>query len=47
MISYVEFKKNATPLKLHRFAAHAGVWSAKKKCVYQALSLSLSLSLSL
>ena len=38
-------RKTQPPLKLHRFAAHAGVWSAKKNCIYQALSLSLSLSL--
>jgi len=37
-------RKTQPPLKLCHFAAHAGVWSAKKKCVYQALSLSLSLS---
>jgi len=48
MILYVEFKrKMQTPLKLHRFAAHAGVWSVKKKkmCIPGSLSLSLSLSL--
>jgi len=37
-------RKTQPPLKLRRFAAHAGVWSVKKKCIYQALSLSLSLS---
>ena len=38
-------RKTQPPLKLRRFAAHAGVWSAKKKMrIPGSLSLSLSLS---